>query len=165
MRQRTQTVEDAALRTALINMRYGACTPQDIMFLRSKIAGRRPEQPNVASKDFRNVAIICGIHAQKDRINQLRCERFADETGQQLTHFYSIDRWGKDEDPAHRVKHGKKHAASKLTHLSNEIEFDEQMEIWKLRPGATDHFPGKVSLCLGMPVMIRNNDATELCIT
>src|SRR6266487_3635204 len=27
------------------------------------------------------------------------------------------------------------------------------------------HFAGKLSLCLGMPVMIRNNDATELCIT
>ena len=39
------------------------------------------------------------------------------------------------------------------------------MEIWKLRPGATDHFPGKLSLCISMPVMIRNNDATELCIT
>ena len=34
-----------------------------------------------------------------------------------------------------------------------------------MRHGATDHFPGKLSLCLGMPVMLRNNDATELCIT
>ncbi|KAJ7907713.1 hypothetical protein B0H13DRAFT_1618208, partial [Mycena leptocephala] len=24
---------------------------------------------------------------------------------------------------------------------------------------------GKLSLCVGMPVMIKNNDATELCIT
>ena len=30
---------------------------------------------------------------------------------------------------------------------------------------ATENFPGKLSLCLGMPVMIRNNDATKLCIT
>ena len=30
---------------------------------------------------------------------------------------------------------------------------------------ATAHFPGRLSLCIGMPVMIRNNDVTELCIT
>ncbi|KAF8811674.1 hypothetical protein BYT27DRAFT_7088969 [Phlegmacium glaucopus] len=32
-------------------------------------------------------------------------------------------------------------------------------------PHSSEHFPGKLSLCLGMPIMIRNNDATELCIT
>src|SRR3954447_18707173 len=110
MRQRTQTVEDAALRTALINMRYGACTPKYIMFLRSRIAGRRTEQPKVASKDFRNVAIICGIHTQKDMINQLGSNRFAEETGQELTNFYSIDKWAQDNDPAHRTKCGKRQA-------------------------------------------------------
>jgi len=29
----------------------------------------------------------------------------------------------------------------------------------------SDHVPGKLSLCVGMPVMIRNNEATELCMT
>ncbi len=166
MRQRTQTPEDAALRTALVNMRYGACTPADIKFLRSRIAGRRAEQPNVAAKDFRNVAIICGVHTHKDIINQLGCQRFAQETGQKLTNFYSIDKWGKEEDPAYKKKkHGSSKDASKLKHKSNEIDFDDQLEIWKLCHSATGHFPGKLSLCLGMPVMIRNNEATELCIT
>jgi len=32
-------------------------------------------------------------------------------------------------------------------------------------PSATNHFAGKLSLCIGMPVIIRNNDATELYIT
>src|SRR4051794_33755360 len=104
MRQRTQTPDDAAFRTALVNMRYGACTPADIKFLRSRIAGRRPEQPNVAAKNFRNVAIICGVHTHKDMINQLGCQRFAEETGQKLTNFYSIDKWGKEEDPAYKKK-------------------------------------------------------------
>jgi len=166
MRQRTQTPEDAAFRTALVNMRYGACTPADIQFLRSRITGNRPEQPKVASKDFRNVAIICGVHTQKDMINQLGCQRFAEETGQRLTNFYSIDKWGKETDPANRgKKRSKSKGVSKLKHESDEIDFDDQLEIWKLRHGATGHFPGKLSLCLGMPVMIRNNDATELCIT
>ena len=34
MRQKTQTAEDAKLRTALENMRCAACTPEDIMFLK-----------------------------------------------------------------------------------------------------------------------------------
>lgn len=45
------------------------------------------------------------------------------------------------------------------------MEFEDQLQIWKVRHGSTDNFPGKLSLCIGMPVMIRNNDATELCIT
>jgi hypothetical protein len=166
MRQRTQTPDDAAFRTALVNMRYGACTPADIKFLRSRIAGRCPEQPNVAAKNFRNVAIICGVHTHKDMINQLGCQRFAEETGQKLTNFYSIDKWGKEEDPAYKKKKcGSSKGASKFKHESNKIDFDDQLEIWKLHHSATGHFPGKLSLCLGMPVMIRNNDATELCIT
>jgi hypothetical protein len=32
MRQKSQTAEDALLRTALVNMRYGKCTPEDIQF-------------------------------------------------------------------------------------------------------------------------------------
>ncbi|KAF9455716.1 hypothetical protein BDZ94DRAFT_1205476, partial [Collybia nuda] len=32
MRQKTQTPEDASLRRALMNMRYGKCTPEDIQF-------------------------------------------------------------------------------------------------------------------------------------
>ena len=27
------------------------------------------------------------------------------------------------------------------------------------------HVPGKLTLCIGMPVMLRHNDATECCIT
>ena len=165
MRQKTQTPEDAALRTALSNMRYGKCSPDDIKFLRTLQAGKRPDQPKVSAKEFRNVAIICGRHTQKDQINLMGCQRFAEETGQKLTDFYSIDQWGKDKDPSSRTKYGKKHAAPKSQHKSREIDFDTQRQIWKLRPGATDHFAGKLSLCYGMPVMIRNNDATELCIT
>ena len=165
MRQKSQSLADCSLRTALVNMRYGVCSPDDIKFLRSRIAGKRDEQPKVFTKRFRNVPIICGIHTQKDSINQLGCEQFAKDTNQKLTNFYSIDKWGKETDPATKKKWGKSKAAAKLKHKSNDIPYDDQLEIWKLRHGATDHFAGKLSLCIGMPVMIRNNDATELCIT
>jgi hypothetical protein len=164
MRQTTQTPEDALLRTALVNMRYGKCTPDDIVFLRSRIAGKKIGQPNVASKEFRNVPIICGLHSQKDQINHLGCERFASDTNQKLTNFYSIDKWGREKNTAFR-KQKKSKSISKIMHSSNDIEYNIQKEIWKLHHGATENFAGKLSLCLGMPIMIRNNDATELCIT
>ena len=92
MRQKTQSSEDSLLRTALVNMRYGKCTSDDIKFLKTKIAGKNPGQPNVAAKKFRNVPIICGIHSQKDQINLLGCKRFAADTNQELTDFYSVDK-------------------------------------------------------------------------
>ena len=41
---------------------------------------------------------------------------------------------------------------------------DIQNALWESSSQSSEHFPGKLSLCLGMLVMIRNNDATELCI-
>src|SRR6266436_2077086 len=161
MRQKTQTAEDAKLRTALENMRYAACTPEDIKFLKSWIAGRRSEQPKLSNKEFRNVSIITALNAQKDRINELGSVRFAAETGQTLTHFYSIDRFGSPPDAAEKRSRGRKSKASGK-HVSNEISPALQRIIWNLPPSATNHFPGKLSLCIGIPVIIRNNDATEL---
>jgi len=164
MRQKLQTPKDAELRNALVNMRYGKCTPDDIKFLKSLVAGRRADQPKLASKEFRNVAVICGRHTQKDQINMTGCERFAKDTGQTLIDFYSIDKWGNSPDPStHDAKSRNKQL--KAVHQKRDMTLKEQTSIWSLRPGATDHFPGKLSLCLGMPVMIRNNEATELCIT
>jgi hypothetical protein len=37
--------------------------------------------------------------------------------------------------------------------------------LWNLHHSASEHIPGKLSLYIGLPVIIRNNDATELCIT
>ena len=41
----------------------------------------------------------------------------------------------------------------------------DQYALWECHPHMSDHIPAKLSLCVGMPVMIRNNEATELCIT
>ena len=41
-----------------------------------------------------------------------------------------------------------------------------QKLLWNLPHSSADkHIAGKLSLCLGMPVMIKSNVATELCIT
>ena len=64
------------------------------------MAGKRSDQPKLAAKEFRNVAVICGRHTQEDQINMIGCERFAKDTGQKLVDFYSIDQWGNSPDPA-----------------------------------------------------------------
>ena len=60
---------------------------------------------------------------------------------------------------------GSKKKTSKVLHQSSDISPHTQEIIWSLHHAATENFAGKLSVCIGMPVMIRNNDATELCIT
>ena len=164
MRQKTQSAEDAQFRTALENMRYAQCTQDDIEFLKTLIAGKNTGQPNIAKKRFRNVSIITELNSQKDQLNKLGSLRFATETGQTLTDFFSDDELGEDIDPSALSsvrKKDKKSIPSTKKHLSP----DMQDAVWNLRHSASEDIPGKLSLCIGLPVMIRNNDATELCIT
>jgi len=64
------------------------------------IAGKNTGQPNIAKKRFRNVSIITELNSQKDQLNKLGSLRFAMETGQKLTDFYSDDELGEDIDPS-----------------------------------------------------------------
>ena len=63
-------------------MRYAACTPEGIKFLKSHIAGGHSNQPKLLSKESRNVSIITALNAQKDRINELGSGQLSAETGQ-----------------------------------------------------------------------------------
>ena len=49
----TQSEEDAKVRTALENLRYKACTPDDIKFLKTRVAGKGPNKPKLSSKIFK----------------------------------------------------------------------------------------------------------------
>ncbi|KAF5385898.1 hypothetical protein D9615_002210 [Tricholomella constricta] len=91
MRQSIQSAEDTKLRKALENMRYKSCTPEDLIFLRSRVSSKSPGKPSIIDKEFRNVSIITGLNRVKDAINGIGSERFAKETNQTLTHFYSED--------------------------------------------------------------------------
>ncbi|KAF7971978.1 hypothetical protein HWV62_19317 [Athelia sp. TMB] len=147
-------------------MRYKACTDDDIEYLRTRIAGRSPGQPNIASKTFRNVSVITGLNSHKDQINLYGSARFAKETGRELHSFYSRDTFKstgaditlKDQ---RRVDKGVVNKARK----SCDIPEEQQIEIWNLPASSTDHVPGRLDLCVGMPVMVRHKDATECCIT
>ncbi|KAJ7079861.1 hypothetical protein C8R44DRAFT_836642 [Mycena epipterygia] len=123
MRQKSQSEQDDKLRAALENMRYGACTEVDVAFLRTRIAGFRPENPKLFDIGFRNVSVITALNAQKDVLNRLGAERFARDNRKTLIE----SRW--------------------------------------IISGGRVVNTGKLPLCVGMPLMIRTNDATELCIT
>ncbi|KAJ7155807.1 hypothetical protein C8R46DRAFT_847633, partial [Mycena filopes] len=159
MRQQEQSKADDHLRTALENMRYGACTPEDIAFLESRIAGFRPENPKLNRKEIRNVSIITARNSQKDALNRMGAERFARDTNQTLVDFCSIDRIS-----SRGVDKGKWKGC--LQSEIKRISLSLQKKLWDAPPSTTNEFiPGKLSICMGMPIMLRANDATELCIT
>ena len=93
MRQKTQSKEDAKFRTAIENMRYKMCTTDDIKFLRT-LYTKPDTDKSMSNPNFRNVSVITALNSFRDKINEIGCERFAKESGQPLTTFYSIDRYG-----------------------------------------------------------------------
>ncbi|KAJ7710362.1 hypothetical protein B0H17DRAFT_1155407 [Mycena rosella] len=159
MRQKGQTEADMKLRTALENMRYRSWTAQDIAFLRSRVASDRPGHPRLDTVKYRNVSVITALNIHKDAINNLGAKRFAQDTGQELHEFFSIDRLSPRAVDKHKWKKCEQAHFSRVgPHL--------QHQLWNATPSATaKHVPGCLQLCVGMPVMIKANDATELCIT
>jgi len=163
MRQRTQSKQDGQLRTALENMRYKSCTPADIDFLYSRVSSTLPGRVSVTDAGFIGVPIITALNIHKDEINTIGAERFARETGQELVDFCSDDSINSrncqtDRQTTQRV-------AKKFIKLSS-IPDELQEHLWDQLPSENSmKIAGKLCLCLGMPVMIRNNFATELCIT
>ncbi|KAJ7626765.1 hypothetical protein B0H17DRAFT_963196, partial [Mycena rosella] len=148
LRQKDQTPLDAHMRTALENMQYAACTLDDIAFLRSHVASNRPDRLHLDTEDYRNVSMITALNIHKDTINKLGMEHFAADTGQDLVDFYSVDKL--------RCKQACFRA------LGPKL----QDALRKAMPSTTsDHIPGQLCLCVNMPVMIKANDTTELCIT
>lgn len=161
MRQTEMSEDDKKFRTALINMRYAACTKDDLNFLKTLHADRSQGERSLSNPSFKNVSVITSLNTQKDQINESASIRFAKYTGQKLTHFYSIDKLGNAN--LERKKRGSR--AYKKNPANIDVPTDVQINLWDSSPHTSEHFPGKLSLCLGMPIMIRNNDATELCIT
>ncbi|EAU89804.2 hypothetical protein CC1G_09386 [Coprinopsis cinerea okayama7 len=109
MRQKSQTEEDGKLRKALENMRFAACTAEDIEFLRTRIVGDRPGRPKLTDKEFHNVSIITAWNSQKDALNEMGTARFAEETGQEIRYFYCQDSVGADSNtgPVEKLERGR----------------------------------------------------------
>lgn len=162
MRQQNESTEDNAFRICLENMRYGACTEKDIKFLRRHVVGPASQGPQLTDPKFRDVAIITAWNAQKDMINEMGSTRFAKDSGQTLTDFHSVDSLGPATDGPSKTKgRPQKKRMAATSALARRIK----ESLWDCHPSMSNQLAGKLRLCIGMPVMIRINDATELCIT
>lgn len=121
----------------------------------------------MTEKQFRNVSITTTFNSQKDEINRLGSERYATETKWQLRHFYSINSVfaGNGDKNVERCK-SITDSSQKHTIKSDIIPNANQEALWE-QPTCVNIklILGKLSICLGMPIMIRNNAETEMCIT
>ncbi|OBZ74982.1 ATP-dependent DNA helicase PIF1 [Grifola frondosa] len=115
---------------------------------------------------FKNVSIITARNAHRDAINAFGVERFAADTGRRLHHFHSVDNYATANEAA-SVRATQRHIAATIDPVrkSDTIDCRVQNALWHLAPTATDHHAGILSLCEGMPVLLKHNDTTELCAT
>jgi hypothetical protein len=141
------------------------CMAEDIAFLQTHISSDLQGRSSVNEKQFRNVSIITNLNSQKDEINQLGSKRFAAKTNQQLQHFFSVDMIPSKE-PKDKHRGRKDFVNKKHTVKNGSIPAKIQQALWEQPTCAnTKLIPGKLSVCIGMPIMIHNNAATEMCIT
>ncbi|KAF5314576.1 hypothetical protein D9611_007202 [Ephemerocybe angulata] len=158
MRQTATSEDDQRFRTALEHMRFKDCTYEDVEFLRSRIPSFNPGL-TLSDDKWKNVSVITAWNTHKDQINEMNARRFALEHNEELRYFYSIDKQT-------QTKGGRSKRKATATN-SNPIRLTPavQQALWASPPYTSEHIPSNIPLCRGMPVMIRNNEATELCIT
>ncbi|KAF9033548.1 hypothetical protein BJ165DRAFT_1357087, partial [Panaeolus papilionaceus] len=149
--------KEEAFRRALENLRYYACTDDDIALFRGCIPRQNPTL-SLDDKRFKNVSIITALNRDKDSINDTCATRFADEHGQNLHSFYSVDSiLSRDA-----VRPG---FQSKRFSKAKAIAPGLQKKLWTQPPSTSEQIPACLRICVGMPILIRQNEATELCMT
>lgn len=162
MRQKQPTPDDAKMRKALENLRYKSCIQARHTAYKKMCRGHATDRPKLNQLRFRYVSIIMAWNTYRDKINELSCARFVRETGQQLITFYSQDKWRSDAD---EKREKTKHVPVNPQRSTNMIDSETQRVLWNLPHDCTDNHLRKLTLCLGLPVMIKTNEATECCVT
>jgi len=147
MRQNTSSKEDDRFRVMLGNLRYKNCTIEDLDYLQSRTVAGAHKQHLITTK-FKDVPIITGRNIQRDKINLLCSEKYISERSLEHHDFYSID----------------KLISSKNDQFS-QMTSSLKQQLWDMLPVDSEHLPGRLTLCLGMPVMIKYNEATECSVT
>ena len=165
MRQRGATDGDVKFRTALEDMRYRSCTAADISLLSSRIASGSPSAPSLKDLAFRDVSLITSFNVDRDAMNADGAIRFAEEHGQRLHYFHSIDKWCTGTDRTTSLTEEARATRWQVHSSSGVIGESTQTLLWDLPPHCTDNHAGILPLCIGMPVLLKHNEATELCAT
>ncbi|KAJ3520697.1 hypothetical protein NMY22_g12638 [Coprinellus aureogranulatus] len=151
MRQVDDQPEEVAFRKALGNLRWNNCSDEDIQLLRSRIAGT-DNGLTVDAEHFRDVSIITSRNMDKDHINVANSVRFSAEHDQEIHDFYSIDTMSNSEPKRTDPKRRKRVYCTSKT-----ITKSMQTALWSQSPCTSEQIPGKLSICRGMPVIIRGS--------
>jgi hypothetical protein len=165
MRQRSQSPEDAKFRTLLENLQYKSCSDEDIQFLHGCVTGKSGDhQSQWRDSQFRNVSVITSFNATRDKLSERGAMQFANETNQTLSNFYSVDKYSATSQGVKITKKSQKNQIDPICNTDRLLSQDQYI-FWSLPPNSTNNHPGKLSLCKGMPVMIKKNKATECGVT
>jgi hypothetical protein len=159
MRQVDKNPVEQKFRDMLCNLRYSACTKADIEIFKSRVVSLQ-NRLSLDGSDFKNVSIITARNQDKDQFNEDHSIQFAREVGENLHDFYSMDELSTTEPKRFNCK-GKVRVYSKARVLTNVLRED----LWNQPPFTSEHIPGRLRLCKGLPVLIQYNIATNLCIT
>ncbi len=166
MRQRGMSDEDIRFRRALENLRYSRCSREDESLFMSRVC--RPDRGDLTylEPQFRTVSIITARNAHRDGINSIRVRQFAKDHKLPLFRFHSIDRWGRNKGSA-SVRQAQRHYDRTVDPIrtTNVITPKLQSVLWDIPPALTEHHAGVLELCKGMPILLKYNEATELCAT
>ncbi|KAI0357519.1 hypothetical protein OH77DRAFT_1398804 [Trametes cingulata] len=168
MRQRGVSDEDQRFRRALTNLRVKSCTEEDRALFRSRIVAQGNARGLECDwRKFDEVSIITARNSHRDAINEVGSRLFASRRGKSLHTFRSIDRWSSTERNDDSVRQDQREAMNSFdpARSSNQIHPDIQNILWDIPPCMTDHHAGTLKLCKGMPVILKNNEATEICAT
>ncbi|KAL6309552.1 hypothetical protein BKA93DRAFT_698131, partial [Sparassis latifolia] len=167
MSQTGMCIEDQLFRHTLENMRYKACTQDDFQLLDSCVVGQHVNSQSLLDDNFRYVSIITALNAHRDAINTYMCSQFAADHGQKLHYFHSIDTWPEKAWMSSSLRQSQRESARTVDppHTSSSILGTLQKTLWNLPPCSTSQQAGILPLCVGMPVMLKSNEATELCAT
>ncbi|KAI1786954.1 hypothetical protein LXA43DRAFT_896983 [Ganoderma leucocontextum] len=166
MRQKGQSTDDLAFRTCLGNMRYASCTSADIALLNSRVLSSGLSNAFRDLRGFEDVSIITARNSHRDAINDAYIDMFAQRRKKELHDFYAIDRWASGQDSS-SARQAQRLYDSILDPIrkTDVIAPKLQSALWSLDPCQTDHHAGVLRLCNGMPVILKQNEATELCAT
>ena len=99
----------------------------------------------------------------RNKINEMSSIRFAMSTKQSPESFCSVDTLTESSVKNILNIHKKGRIKHYLVQNNNTVKQDKKDIYWSLYPDMCEHKPGILSLCLGMPVLIKMNIETELC--
>ena len=158
MRQTSE--EDQKFRKLLVNLRMNSCDVEDLELMHSRVP--HPDHPDIDMDhpDVRHSNMITCWNTNRDLLNEIGVLKFAKAHDRQLYTFYAYDTFSNT-----RITKGKATLEHNPLRAGNSIPSPKAAQLLNILPGNTGHIAGKLSVCKGMPVIIKRNDATELNVT